>query len=194
MNPSSKKSSGFGHCLVFDDPQTEIFHHRLPLILIGSAGSGKTSLVLEKFKTIEGDLLYVTLSPYLVHNARRLYGLHQNLPDTQTVDFLSFEELLGTIHIPEGQEMTSRIFVTWFARQSKPSFIKESQKLYEEFRGVIIGSTLSSSYLSAEDYLNLGIRQALYTPEERQAVYGLFQRYLDFLKTHSYFDSSILAV
>jgi hypothetical protein len=51
--------------LSFDDAQNEVFGLRPPLILVGSAGSGKTVLTLEKLKQLSGDVLYVTLSPYL---------------------------------------------------------------------------------------------------------------------------------
>ena len=193
MKPHPQKEHGLGRLIIFDDAQSEILYHRLPLILIGSAGSGKTSLVLEKLKTLQGDGLYVTLSPYLVHHARRLYGDRLDAQEQQAVDFLSFEELLGILRIPQGQEITSPVFLEWVARQSRPASLKDGQKLYEEFRGVIAGSSLNAPYLSEEDYLNLGIRQAIYAAEERKAVYQLFQRYLDFLNTNSYFDSSILA-
>ena len=73
LNGTSNQVHYLDRFIVFDDVQSDIFHYPLPWILIGSAGSGKTSLVLEKLKTLEGNLLYVTLSPYLVHNARRLY-------------------------------------------------------------------------------------------------------------------------
>lgn len=63
--------------IVFDPQQTEILHYPLPLILIGSAGSGKTSLMLEKIKSISGRILYVSLSSYLVNNAKKLYFAHQ---------------------------------------------------------------------------------------------------------------------
>ena len=39
---------------------------RTPLIIIGSAGSGKTTLTLEKLKQLKGDVLYTTLSVELL--------------------------------------------------------------------------------------------------------------------------------
>ena len=193
MKPHPQKAHGSGRLILFDDAQSGILYHRPPLILIGSAGSGKTSLVLEKLKTLQGEGLYVTLSPYLVHHARRLYGDRPDAQEEQAVDFLSFEELLGTLRIPRGQEITAPVFLAWVERQSRPASLRDGQKLYEEFRGVIAGSSLNAPYLSEEAYLNLGIRQAIYGAEERKAVYQLFQRYVEFLNTNAYFDSSILA-
>jgi len=50
----------------FDASQQEVFNLNPPMIVIGSAGSGKTVLTLEKMKHAVGDVLYVTLSSYLV--------------------------------------------------------------------------------------------------------------------------------
>ena len=57
----------------FDDAQVAIFAARPPLIIVGSAGSGKTALILEKLKQVEGEVLYVTHSAYLAQNARNIY-------------------------------------------------------------------------------------------------------------------------
>lgn len=98
--------------LVFDDTQTAVLGCAIPLVLIGSAGSGKTSLILEKLKMLPGDLLYVTLSSYLVHNARRLYYAANYVNEAQFVDFLSFQEFLETIRIPKGREVTVERFLS----------------------------------------------------------------------------------
>ena len=50
----------------FDGDQQEIFDLLPPLVIIGSAGSGKTALTLEKMKQATGDVLYVSHSPFLV--------------------------------------------------------------------------------------------------------------------------------
>ena len=179
--------------IVFDDIQSKILYEPLPLILMGSAGSGKTTLILEKLKTLTGNLLYVTLSSYLVHNARNLYYKEQDENEHQELDFLSFKELLETIQIPEGKEITASLFLQWFDRQAKAPMIKDGRKLYEEFRGVICGSYEGVSYLSQSAYENLGVRQSIYSSEERKGVYHLFEKYLTFLKENNTFDTSILA-
>ena len=60
-----------------------------PCLVIGSAGSGKTVLVLEKMKEAPGEVLYVTRSPSLVHTARNLYYALEYANDDQDVSFLS---------------------------------------------------------------------------------------------------------
>jgi len=185
------------HCLdrfiVFDEIQNNIFHYGLPLILIGSAGSGKTSLTLEKMKTIPGDLLYVTLSPYLTQNARQLYYANNYQNEEQSIDFLSFEELIETIAIPKGEEITTSSFLNWFGRQKKSTALTDGRKLYEEFRGVLAGSEPDAPYVSKEKYLNLGIRKSIYSEIEREEVYHLFECYVSFLNEGQYFDTNILS-
>lgn len=185
------------HCLdrfiVFDEIQNNIFHYGLPLILIGSARSGKTSLTLEKMKTIPGDLLYVTLSPYLTHNARQLYYANNYQNEDQSIDFLSFEELIESIAIPKGKEITTTSFLNWYQRQKKSSVLNDGRKLYEEFRGVLAGSEADAPYISKEKYLSLGIRKSIYAETEREEVYRLFQYYVSFLGEGQYFDTNILS-
>jgi hypothetical protein len=42
----------------FDDAQEAVYRLPPPLIVVGSAGSGKTALTLEKMKHVEGEVLY----------------------------------------------------------------------------------------------------------------------------------------
>jgi hypothetical protein len=56
-----------------DPEQNQIFELHPPFIIIGSVGSGKTLLTLEKIKTYQGHILYVTASSYLAKNSRDLY-------------------------------------------------------------------------------------------------------------------------
>ena len=71
----------------FDDVQQQIYRHALPLVIIGSAGSGKTAILLEKMKQLDGQVLYVTLSAFLVKNSRELYYSDHYYNDQQLVDF-----------------------------------------------------------------------------------------------------------
>ena len=193
LNGDKKRVHCLDRFLVFDDIQEEIFHYNLPLILIGSAGSGKTSLTLEKIKTMSGNLLYVSLSPYLTHNARQLYYANNYQNDDQTLDFLSFEELIETIMIPNGREILITDFLIWHQRQKRSNALSDGRKLYEEFRGVLAGGEPNAAYLSRENYLTLGVRQSIYAESDRTEVYRLFQAYLVWLEEANFFDTNILS-
>ncbi len=177
----------------FDDTQHEIFECNLPLVVIGSAGSGKTVLTLEKMKNSVGDILYVTHSPYLVENSRNLYYGNQYINDDQNIDFLSYQELIETIEVPKGREIDSRIFAKWLSKYYNNKLSKDSNKLYEEFKGVLTGSIIDKKYLLYDDYINLGVKQSIFAPEERAQVYKLFENYLEFLHNENLYDSNMVS-
>ena len=96
--------------LSFDDTQAALYVAPAPLILVGGAGSGKTALLLEKLKTIPGDVLYITHSAYLAEHAKELFYAHDFVREDQEVAFLSYREYLETWRIPEGREAQWRDF------------------------------------------------------------------------------------
>ncbi len=193
VSPQNRPVHFLDKFLVFDDDQSPVINCALPLILIGSAGSGKTSLMLEKLKTLSGNVLYISLSSYLVHNTHQLYYSKHYENDKQEVDFLSFHEFLETIKIPNGREVTVRDFLGWFNRQTKPKFLQDGRKLFEEFRGVLTGCSTKTAYLTHEEYINLGIKQSVYSDEERTEVHKLFMKYLSFLNDSNLYDSNLIA-
>ena len=70
LNPQSTAIHLLDKPISFDDAQEAIYRHPPPLIVVGSAGSGKTALTLEKLKHAQGEVLYVTHSRYLAQSAR----------------------------------------------------------------------------------------------------------------------------
>jgi len=192
LNTSHHSVNLLDKIISFDDSQHAIFELNAPLVIIGSAGSGKTALTLEKMKQATGHVLYVTQSEYLVKNSRDLYYANHYKNEDQEVDFLSFQEFVDTIKIPHGKAITFSIFKEWFSRNRQQS-IKDAHKLFEEFRGVLTGSIIDKSHLSLEDYLNLGIKQSIYLQEERETVYGLFEKYLQSLIDNKLYDNNIVS-
>lgn len=183
LNPRCETFHVLDKILSFDDPQSEVLGLPLPLIVMGSAGSGKTALTLEKLKTLPGRVLYTTLSAFLTENARSLYYAQNYENDAQDVEFLSFLEYLSTIEVPAGQEVTFRQFEQWIWRFKQSHKIKDAHKVFEEFRGVLTGANVEKSHLSLNDYVGLGVRQSIFPVDERPLLYDLFQKYLDWLRT-----------
>ncbi len=176
----------------FDEAQQQIYALHPPLIIIGSAGSGKTALTLEKMKHAAGEILYITRSPYLVHNSRNLYYALGYANEAQEISFLSFDDYLASIQVPEGREMPFRAFAQWFARHKVARNMRDPYQIFEEFKGVITGPS-DSPYLNREDYLKLGVKQSIFQPEEREKVYDLFEKYLEFMRAEKYYDANILS-
>lgn len=192
VNHQNKSFNLLDKIIIFDEKQQSIFTLPPPLVIIGAAGSGKTALILEKLKTVMGRVLYVTRSAYLVKHSRDLYYAQHYTNSIQQVDFLSFYEFLASIQVPSGKPITFSLFAQWFAQQPRLP-IKDANKLFEEFNGVITGSSVQEAYLSEAAYLNLGIKQSIFLAAERPLVYELFKRYLNFLKDHQIYDSNLLS-
>jgi hypothetical protein len=162
-------------------------------VIIGSAGSGKTVLTLEKIKSLQGSILFVTHSAHLSDSARRLYHAKGFEDDNQEVTFLSFKDLLETIAIPDAREASYQLFRGFFDRIKANYKLKEAHKVFEEIRGVLTGSSTTEPFLSRSQYLNLGVKQSIFLEAERPGLYDFFERYLGWLKEHKLFDPNILA-
>jgi tRNA A37 threonylcarbamoyladenosine biosynthesis protein TsaE len=176
----------------FDEQQQEIFNAQAPVVIIGSAGSGKTALMLEKMKQTVGDILYVSHSSFLVQNARNLYYANGYQNDAQeNVDFLSFREYLETIEVPNGREINRKDFEVWFSKQSQKDLV--AHQLFEEFRGVLTGPNVDTPWLSRQDYLALGVKQSLFPVNSRNTVYGVFDKYLAFMLQNNFYDGNIVS-
>lgn len=193
VNPARAHFNLLDKIISFDAAQAAIYHLPPPLIIIGSAGSGKTVLMLEKLKQVGGDVLYVTHSPFLTQNSRNLYYANGYQGEHQNLDFLSFREFLETIQVPEGREVTYQAFRGWFERYRKAGKLDDAHKLFEEFRGVLTGPVVDSPWLSREQYLDLGIKQTIFLDEERPLVYDLFEKYLAWLQDGGFYDTNILS-
>ena len=107
-------------------------------------------------------MLYVTRSAYLAQSARALHGAHGFENPLQEVDFLSYRELLETLRVPAGREVTLPLFAAWCERHRQGLRLLgdlDAQALFEEYRGVI--GAQPAGPLSLADYLALGTRQSL---------------------------------
>jgi hypothetical protein len=180
--------------LVFDEAQDVAYRQPAPLVVIGSAGSGKTAVTLARLREAEGRVLYVTLSAYLAQSARALHAAHGFENHKQEVDFLSYRELLETLLLPPGREVTLPAFAGWCARHRQTLRLLgdlDPQALFEEFRGVI--GAQPGGPLSLADYLALGTRQSLLPPAQREPAHGLFLRYRSWLDEANLYDSNLVA-
>ena len=193
LNPNSHYFHLLDKVVSFDETQKDIFHVQPPIIIIGSAGSGKTMLTLEKMKCCPGEVLYITGSPYLVQNARQLYYSNHYANEAQEIDFLSYSEFLETLRMPEGHEINFPLFSKWLLSLNKIRDYQDANKLYEEFKGVLAGNQVEKPYLSRSEYIGLGVKQSIYSVAERDKIYDLFEKYILFLKNNAIYDTNILS-
>ncbi len=193
VNEKTKQFNILDKIISFDQLQCNIEKYPMPVIIIGSAGSGKTALTLEKMKTLKGKILYVSLSSFLVENAKKIYYSNNYENEKQDIDFLSFTDLLNSIEVVEGKEIDFKTFDQWIWRYKEGYKIKDTYKLFEEFKGVITGTVSEQSFLSEESYLKLGIKQSIFPEAERKHIYELFRKYIQFLNENKYYDANIIA-
>ncbi len=193
VNEASDRFHILDRILSFDPDQDAVFDLHPPLIIIGSAGSGKTVLLLEKMKELEGRILYVTHSAFLVESSRNLFYAQGYRADDREIDFYSFGELLQSVRSPEGREATWRDFQSWFNQVRQGSRLKNARMLYEEVKGVITGSSADGPFLSRDAYLALGVKQSILNAQERGDAWDLFDRYRKHLLEHGLWDSNIAA-
>jgi Ankyrin repeats (3 copies)/UvrD/REP helicase N-terminal domain len=175
----------------FDDIQEAIYRQPPPLIVVGSAGSGKTVLTLEKLKHIEGEVLYVTHSAYLAQNARGLYYANGFEHAGQEAVFLSYREFVESIRVPVGREATWRDFSGWFSRMRQAFKDIDGHQAFEEIRGVIAAG--ANGILCREDYRALGVRQSIFAEEQRDKLYDLFEKYRAWLTDLKLYDLNLVA-
>ena len=179
--------------ITFDLAQQQIFSLPIPIIIIGTAGSGKTLLLLEKMKKLQGKVLYVTQSSYLSRHSQSLYFSNKFRSHHQSVSFLCFQSFLDSIAVQSGIAMNFNHFKQWFNKHLNSSPIKDIQAVYEEFKGVITGEAGNTAYLSYHQYLALGIKECIFPHACRGDVYELFKRYLDFLKNSDFYEHNLVS-
>ncbi len=191
LHPERTKVHMLDKPISFDDTQETIYRQPAPLIIVGSAGSGKTVLTLEKLKHAEGEVLYVTHSAYLAGNARNLYYAGGFEHPGQEAHFLSYREFIESIRLPSGKEVTWRDFAGWFAKMRNIAKEIDAHQAFEEIRGVITAG--AGGVLTFDEYMNLGIRQSIVTGNQRSRLYELFDKYRQWIEKEGLFDLNIIA-
>ncbi len=189
LNPKRSHFHLLDKVISFDETQEIVYATPPPLILVGSAGSGKTALTLEKLRRQSGQVLFITHSAYLAQSARNLYFAHGFENPDQEPSFLSYQAFLETLQIPAGQEVNFSAFRSWFERHRQGYRFTDAHQVFEEFRGVL--SSPATGSLSQDAYQALGVRQSIYAAPERQAIYTLFEKYCAWLKNNDLFDINL---
>ena len=192
IHPEVKVIHTLNKFISFDQFQQSVYTLHPPLIIVGSAGSGKTALVLEKLKELPGNVVYISLSKYLVDNASSLYYSYGYDNETQEADFLSFNDYLALWKKPDGREVDFNLFERWYSRYQQVVKINEPYRVFEEFKGVITGSPVHEAWLSQEEYMELGVKQSIFSLSERERLYPIFTKYLEWITEENLYDGNIL--
>lgn len=204
-----------GKFITFSAKQEDIVEnaggkYNLPLVVSGHAGSGKTSVALEKLRKIEeeGKILYITQSENLIKQLEELYKYEHwdeaaeelRTGDPERIDFLSVHEFLEKVteeDVKGKKPIDRNVFHSWFKEECNKGkfekYKKEGDKIFEEFTAVIAGGSLGREG-GKEQYMKLGNRESIFPREEREKIYDLFEEYKKFIGEHSeYYDISLIA-
>lgn len=175
----------------FDDAQQAVYRQPAPLIVVGSAGSGKTTLTLEKLKLAQGEVLYVTHSAFLAQSARDMYYSNGYECEGQEAAFLSYREFVESIKVPSGREAHWRDFAAWFERMRQSFKGFDAHQVFEEIRGVLAAG--ADGVLTLQQYLALGIKQSIFAASERASLYAIFEKYRTWLQENRLYDLNLVA-
>ncbi|WP_418089938.1 ankyrin repeat domain-containing protein [Wolbachia endosymbiont (group B) of Orgyia antiqua] len=201
--------SYLGKFITFSAKQEDIVERvKLPLVINGAAGSGKTSVALESLKRIKekfegGKILYITKSENLVKESKKLleyeyYDDEFKIAAPEEIDFLSLHEFLEkqAEDIKRKKPINRSKFFLWFNEICKKDkfkkYKKDGDKIFEEFTAVIGGRSLLGED-GKDRYAKLGDRQSMFSVDERNSVYDFFKEYRKFIEKDSeYYDPNLV--
>ena len=190
LHPTRDRFHFLASPISLDDAQDSALRARAPLIVLGSAGSGKTAVTISRMRSTPGTVAYVTQSAFLAETARRLFEQGSE-EDERDVEFLSFAELLASHRTQPGRPITFARFRAFFDAHKARLKFASAHAVFEEFRGVL--GAQPEGPLSREAYLGLGVRQSIFLNAEREAVFEAFTRYRAWLATAGLWDSNLVA-
>ncbi len=171
--------------------QYEVLEAPGPVLLAGSAGSGKTTVAAHRLAAAAGSALYLSYSPALVEYARRLVrdlrltrgarGDRGEDPGLHPPDFFTFSDLYRSL-VPrdfrehQARPMNERLFREWFQKSGRSL---DPALVWEELRAILKGACLSPTQpmLDKAAYLELGRKRAPLFVKERPEIYRIAQRY-----------------
>jgi tetratricopeptide (TPR) repeat protein len=162
-----------------------------PLLLAGSAGSGKTAVAVHRLAAAPSSALCLSYSPALVEHARRLYSDIAAARGTgagRQPDFFTFAELYRSLaKESETLEMTEPLFQEWFRRSGRPL---DPALVWEELRSILKGACLALDrpMLHEAAYYELGKKRAPLFVDERPEIWRIAQRYQEWLGEEGRYD------
>ena len=173
---------GEGLELKLSREQYEILASPGPVLLAGSAGSGKTTVAIHRLAAAPSTALYLSYSPALVTHARQLYRdlAAARGAEARPANFFAFADLYRSFAKEEAPEMTEPLFHEWFRKSGRNL---DPALVWEELRSILKGACLdlSQPMLDEASYFELGKKRAPLFVNERPEIYRVAQRYQQWL-------------
>jgi len=165
-----------------------------PVLLSGSAGSGKTTIAVHRLAAALGAAesvraLYLTYSTWLRDHARRLFhdlvACRGEIPPAWP-QFLTVQELYRTLigengGAPLGLVVDYPEFARWYEGQFRRA---DAALAWEEIRGIVKGASLDRTrpLLPRDEYEALGRKRAPAFVGERGRLYHVARRWQEHLE------------
>ncbi|HET9225709.1 MAG TPA: hypothetical protein VFR31_03520 [Thermoanaerobaculia bacterium] len=161
-----------------------------PVLLAGSAGSGKTTISIHRLAAAPNSALYLSYSPALAEHARRLYGdlaAARGTKPGRGPDFFTFADLYRSFARESAPEMTEATFREWFRRSGRSM---DPALVWEELRSILKGACLALDrpMLHEAAYYELGRKRAPLFVDERPEIWRIAQRYQEWLREEGRLD------
>lgn len=174
-----------------------------PLLLRGTAGSGKTTVSVYRLARLVQEqpgarVVYATYSAALLNTVRQLFGdlyRARRIPAPERPpEFLTFPALYQRL---AGMPETTRpVRFAAFDRWYRGVFGESDGALaWEEIRGIIKGACLEldREQLTRGEYEQLGRKRAPLFAAERPRLFKVYERYRDWLRSQQRYDDIDLA-
>ncbi|MDR4985657.1 AAA family ATPase [Bacillus cereus] len=184
--------------------QRALLSKPLPLLISGTAGSGKTTILIHKMLEEPAvKKLYITYTKQLRDDAEKQFlslvtGLDEEEEYRRKTSFLTFKDFMENYMSERFQTIVMKDhFIRYYDNISKGQHLEKrypALMLWEEIRGVIKGGVFHSGhdYLPKEKYLALSVNEAPNFSKSREQVYNIFLSYQDYLCSQYLIDEQDL--
>jgi len=190
---------------IFTEEQICALNETSPLLLQGSSGTGKTLILLYHLKNLKkhypnAEVCFITLLNGVAEEVKEEFG--SRIKEIKNINFKGIYEVFWEIvnkysggfdKFDENKLIDYKKFCENWHRERKGQFDFPSDLLWEEIRGILLGSSKKKK-LSKEDYINkIGKRESNFEIEEREDVYKAFENYLEWKKENGFWDHADLS-
>lgn len=199
-----------------NDEQYETIISPSPLFIIGSAGSGKSTITLRKILNIEEHNLvygfkkigYFTGNSYLKDNIEEQYQFFRDKKIEPLAKFYTLKEYYRKeLGIDTRKIVDFKKFMQFlsFSYPNRKKFKIEDSNIYFEIIGIIKGimgkngadnweKNLKNSLISLEEYQNLSKKYSVLSNELKDEIYKIALKYEEWKKENNLYDVNDLAI
>lgn len=199
-----------------NDDQYETIISPSPLFIVGSAGSGKSTITLRKILNIEehndiynfNKIGYFTGNSYLKDNLYEQYKFFRDKTKKEISYFYTLKEYYKKeLGIDTRKIINFRKFMEFlnFSYPNRRKFNVEDSNIYFEIVGIIKGlmakegadnweKDLKSPLMTFSEYKNLGKKYSVLDDRTKEEIYKIALKYEEWKNENNYYDVNDLAI